>query len=227
MLLTYSNDMQKAMGIKAETTENADKSNTWYAHTLKINRRNCVVFMHTASHFCIVLWGLKAADYKKLDFKEHLGNLLRAYYADSDVISAYLYDCGDITVAKNTDRSATSQLNCMVMELRYFQDALDNSRFCRLRFDVFIGNVFSMDDDFSYQSKEWDYQKSYWDGNISREEYKTELCNLFSDYVYKYTKENTPGGKKWTLYKNAPVTDEVSMGAAKAFSEYIISNWSW
>lgn len=103
----------------------------------------------------------------------------------------------------------------------------DNSRFCRLRFDVFIGNVFSMDDDFSYQSKEWDYQKSYWDGNISREEYKTELCNLFSDYVYKYTKENTPGGKKWTLYKNAPVTDEVSMGAAKAFSEYIISNWSW
>lgn len=29
------------------------------------------------------------------------------------------------------------------------------------------------------------------------------------------------------FYKNAPVTKEVSMGAAKAFSEYIISNWSW
>lgn len=103
----------------------------------------------------------------------------------------------------------------------------DDSRFCKLRFDVFIGNVFSMDEDFSYQSKEWEYQKSYWDYNITREEYKKALCDLFTDYVYKYTKENTPDGKKWTLYKNAPVTDEVSMGAAKAFSEYIISNWSW
>lgn len=51
MLLTYSNDMQKAMEIKAETVKEADKSNTWYVHTLKINRRNCVIFMNTATRF--------------------------------------------------------------------------------------------------------------------------------------------------------------------------------
>lgn len=32
---------------------------------------------------------------------------------------------------------------------------------------------------------------------------------MFTDYVYKYTKEYTPDDKKWTLYKSAPVTDEL------------------
>ena len=37
----------------------------------------------------------------------------------------------------------------------------------------------------------------------------------------------TPDDKKWTLNKSVPVMDEVSQGAARAFSEYIINNWSW
>lgn len=48
MLLTYSNDMQKAMGIKAETAKEADRFNIWFVYTLKINRRNCLIFMNTA-----------------------------------------------------------------------------------------------------------------------------------------------------------------------------------
>lgn len=151
MLLTYSNDMQKAMGIKAETAEKVDKTNTWYAHTLKIKRRNCVIFMHTASHFCMVLWGLKAVDYKKLDFKEQLGNLLQAYYVDSDVISAYLYDCGDITIAKNTDRSATAQLNRMVIELKYFLNALDNSTLLQTHITKSLNRrLFSLNGEYVY-----------------------------------------------------------------------------
>ena len=55
MLLTYSNDMQKAMEIKAETAKETDKSNTWFVHTLKINRRNCVIFMNTATRFSMIL----------------------------------------------------------------------------------------------------------------------------------------------------------------------------
>lgn len=151
MLLTYSNDMQKAMGIRAEAAEKVDKSNTWYAHTLKINRRNCVVFMHTASHFCMVLWGLKAADYKKLDFKEHLANLLRAYYVDSDVICTYLYGCGDIAIAKNTDRSATSQLNHMVKVLKYLQNALDSSDLLQTAMSKKLNDrIFSMNGKYVY-----------------------------------------------------------------------------
>ncbi|MBP3380275.1 MAG: Rpn family recombination-promoting nuclease/putative transposase [Ruminococcus sp.] len=53
-----------------------------------------------------------------MDFKEHLGNLLREYYVNSDIILAYLFDCGDITVAKNSDRSATAQLNRNAIELK-------------------------------------------------------------------------------------------------------------
>ena len=165
---------------------------------------------------------------KKQDDYNHSTHILldgyrirNTYFSKSDQLADV--DAVNLFVNCYRPNNKTTICDC----LNEYYAIKDNTRFCRLRFDLFIGNVFSMDDDYSYQSKEWDYQKSYWDGNISREEYKSKLCDLFSDFVYKYTKENTPDGKKWTLYQNAPVTDEVSKGAAKAFSEYIISNWSW
>lgn len=151
MLLTYSNDMQKAMEIKVQPSNENDKTNTWYAHTLKLNRRNCVIFMNTATRFSMILWGVKAADYKKIDFKEQLGNLLREYYIDSDIILAYLLDCGDITVAKNTDRAATAQLNRSVIELKYIQDQLDKKSVLQIGASKWLNNrLFSVEGEYKY-----------------------------------------------------------------------------
>lgn len=154
MLLTYSNDMQKAMGIKAKPVKENDKANTWYVHTLKINRRNCVIFMNMAARFSMILWGLKVADYKKIDFKEHLGNLLREYYINTDMILAYLSDCGDITIAKNSDRSATAQLNRNVMKLKYIQDQLDKENILQKNASKWLNNKpFSVDGKYKYPSE--------------------------------------------------------------------------
>lgn len=154
MLLTYSNDIQKAMGIKAETIKETNKFNTWYVHTLKLNRRNCVIFMNTATRFSMILWGLKAADYKKIDFKEQLGNLLRGYYINSDIIFAYLLDCGDITVAKNSDRSATAQLNRNAIELKYIQDRLDKGNILQVGASKWLNNrLVSVEGQYKYPAK--------------------------------------------------------------------------
>ena len=111
--------------------------------------------------------------------------------------------------------------------LNRYYSKIDGNRFCRLRYDVFIDNVFSMDENFDYQSSYWDYQRQYWDGEITREDYKKQIANLFYEYVLKYTNSETPDGVKWSLYKNAPVTINVSVGAARAFSNYILDKWSW
>ncbi len=84
-----------------------------------------------------------------------------------------------------------------------------------------------MEDDYTYDSKYWDFHKAYLDGNLTSDEYKSAIIDLFYDYTLKYTMENAPDGKKWTLYSNSPVVDNVSKGTAKAFSEYIVGNWSW
>ncbi len=151
MLLTYSNDMQKAMGIKADPVKETDGSNTWFAHTLKINRRNCVIFMHTATRFSMVLWGLKASDYKKIDFKEQFENLLKEYYIDTDIILAYLFDCGDIIIAKNTDRSVTAQLNRNTIELKYIQDWFDKENMLQVYASKWLNNrLFSVDGKYKH-----------------------------------------------------------------------------
>lgn len=109
---------------------------------------------------------------------------------------------------------------------RYYSK-IGDSRFCEIRYDVFIDNVFSMEEDYTYDSEYFNIRSKFWDGEISSEEFKTSIINLFYEYTLKYTMENAPDGKKWTLYRSAPVTDEVAEGTAKAFAEYIVSNWSW
>ncbi len=95
-----------------------------------------------------------------------------------------------------------------------------------MRYDVFINNVFSMEDDHDYDQDHWNYYSKDLDGEITKEEFKSAVINLFYNYVLKYTNEKAHGGKKWTLYGNAPVTQNVSKGAAKAFAEFIVNNWS-
>lgn len=107
-----------------------------------------------------------------------------------------------------------------------YYSKIDGYRFCSLRYDVFIDNVFSMEDDYDYDQEYWSYYSKYLDQEITKEEFKSEVIDLFYNYVLKYTNEKAHGGKKWTLYGNAPVTKNVSKGAAKAFAEFIVNNWS-
>lgn len=108
-----------------------------------------------------------------------------------------------------------------------YYSKIDGKRFCKDRYNYFIDNLFSTLDDHSYDFEYFDLRSEYWDGNITRDEFKSEVVEMFYTYILKYTMENTPDGKKWTLYYNAPVTENVSKGAAKAFAEYIVNNWSF
>lgn len=110
--------------------------------------------MNTATRFSMLLWGLKAADYKKIDLKEHLGKLLRGYYVNSDIILAYLFDCGDITVAKNSDRSATAQLNRNVIELKYIHDSFDKENILQIDASKWLNKrIFSVDGKYKYPAE--------------------------------------------------------------------------
>ena len=96
--------------------------------------------------------------------------------------------------------------------------------FCELRYDVFIHNVFSMDSDYTYGTKYWEIESKY-PGGRANKECADVISELFYEYTLKYTMKKAPDGKKWRLYYHAPVIENVSKGAAMAFSEFIVKQW--
>jgi hypothetical protein len=124
MILTCSADMQKALKIKAEPISGGDSLFTWYAHTIKLKRKNCVVLMNSASRFNIILYGLRAADFSKFEnnVTQYIREALESYCLSPEIIDAYLKDCGEVMPAKNTSRHDTSRLNKVTENLRFSYD---------------------------------------------------------------------------------------------------------
>ena len=99
---------------------------------------------------------------------------------------------------------------------------INESNSCTKRYDSFFESLFYLDSDHSYENKYYALCIDYLNGNITLSELKEAEFNLYYDYVITYTNRNAPDGKKWKLYLNAPVTENVSKGVAKGFVEYII-----
>jgi len=130
MLLKCSADMQKGLKIKAEASEEIDRLFSWCVHTIKIDRRNCVVLMNCASRFYVVLYGLCAKDFMK--FKDNIIGYLKealvSYHISSEIIDKYLNDCGEIIIGKNNNRSDISRINQACITLKnYVNPDLDCS----------------------------------------------------------------------------------------------------
>lgn len=129
MIITCSVDMQKALKIKVEPVPDKDRLFTWYAHTFKWNRRNCVILMNSASRFSIVLYGLCAADFSKFQDNviTYIRQALENYHLSTKIIDAYFEDCKEVTFAKNTNREDTSRLNRVCTILKKYHELQENT----------------------------------------------------------------------------------------------------
>lgn len=137
--------------------------------------------------------------------------------ADIDAVNAY-YSCYQF--------EETATIGDCLKE--YYHDEVNRYNRSYYRFDYFIDHLLMMcDDDYSYGTKYCEYDVEYLKNEISRNDFKSKVIDLFTEFVYIYTNEKCPDGEKWTLYKSAPVTEAVSKGAARAFAEYIVGKWRY
>ena len=93
--------------------EEVDSLYSWHANLLTINRRKMVVLMHDQSRYIIVLYGMKAKDFKRMDvlFQEAIRQVFKSERINNDVIEKYIEAAGSITFRKTKNRSMTARLN--------------------------------------------------------------------------------------------------------------------
>lgn len=109
------------------SSENIDPLFSWRAHIITINRRKTVVLMCDLNRYVVVLYGLKAKDFKEIDKRITVAirNTLLKAQVNPDVIERYLADADQLVFAKNSDRTQTARLNKACEAVQFFDNDLE------------------------------------------------------------------------------------------------------
>lgn len=86
---------------------------TWHANVVMIDRRKALVLMNEISRYVIVLYGVKAKDFKRLDqlVVEAIRESFAAERIPGDVVDRYIEEAGNITFHKSKNRSSTTRVS--------------------------------------------------------------------------------------------------------------------
>lgn len=130
MQLGITIPLQKHLKCKAVTYgEPADLFYCWELHIIKIQGRNTLAMVNANNRFAIILWGMKAAHWKKLEIvsKEAIeqGFLSEGYKKEQ--IESYFKYAGEIVLTKTHGRSPVSTLNKMIEYLQFIPVQMDGS----------------------------------------------------------------------------------------------------
>lgn len=98
----------------------------WHANLLTIDRRQTVVLMNDLTRYTIVLYGIKAKDFKRFDVlvKEAIRAVFQKERFSPEVIERYMENLGAVTFHKTKNRSMTAQLNKAVDHVWLFANEL-------------------------------------------------------------------------------------------------------
>ncbi|WP_071392748.1 plasmid pRiA4b ORF-3 family protein [Bacillus tuaregi] len=107
-----------------EVRSEVDPFYSWHANVMLVNRRKTVVFVNDHNRYVVVLHGLKAKDFKKLD--EHFIHAVREAFQQEhikeEIIDQYLEQAQEISFAKTNDRTTVARMNKSCEQVTYFED---------------------------------------------------------------------------------------------------------
>lgn len=85
---------------------------SWRANIITVNRRKTLVLMCELNRYVVVLYGLKAKDFKEIDKQivEAIGHALLKDHVNPAVVERYLAEAGEVVFSKKTDRTQTARL---------------------------------------------------------------------------------------------------------------------
>jgi uncharacterized protein DUF6933/pRiA4b ORF-3-like protein len=102
---------------------------SWHAHILTINRRKLVVVINDSNRYVLVLYGMKAKDFKNIDMhiKEALRLALRKQCVDKDIIKRYLDEIKEFKYLKSKNRTLVARLNKSCEAVKIYSNFIDPS----------------------------------------------------------------------------------------------------
>jgi hypothetical protein len=128
MLIHCTRKLLDEMKIKPIIYENEDPLFSWHANLIRVNGRKTVVLMNDSNRYVIVLYGLKASDFKRLDdiIIQAIRETLQEEHIRDEVIAHYIDHAQKVTYTKTKDRSAVAKLNWACDSVFFYQILIKN-----------------------------------------------------------------------------------------------------
>lgn len=128
MQLGITIPLQKHLKLKSNTYgEPIDLFFCWELHKIRYQGKNSLIIINANNRFGILLWGMKAADWKQLDVRVEEGIRLamesEGYTAEQ--IEAYFNLAGKSVLTKTHGRKPVAGLNRAVEYLMYLPDPVN------------------------------------------------------------------------------------------------------
>lgn len=105
----------------------------WHANLFIFNRRKGVIMMNNQTRYSVVMYGLKAEQFKKFD-QVALAAIERTFLTEGfseKAVAQYIKNCQEVVFTKTHDRSVISQMNDMLLIASYWtEDYLSATELC-------------------------------------------------------------------------------------------------
>jgi hypothetical protein len=132
MLIQCTKKLLDQLNLVPQPTGGTPSLFSWHAHLITLKRRKCIVLMNDSNQYVLVLYGLKAKDFKQLDrlISEAIREHFRAEYVSEEVIQEYLGERPEWVYGKTKDRSMVARLNKACAEVEFYagRTGLDSER---------------------------------------------------------------------------------------------------
>lgn len=127
MLIQCTKKLLDQLNVKPQPVPDELPLFSWHANLIIVNHRKTVVLMNDETRYILVLYGLKAKDFKKLDtlILDTLRQTLAAEYVKPEIIRQFISWSPGITYTKTKDRSLVARLNKACELICFYSDVLD------------------------------------------------------------------------------------------------------
>lgn len=143
MLLQCTKKLLDELKIKPETEPSGEPLFSWHGNVMMVNRKKTVVIVNDQSLYPIVLHGLKAKDFKKLDelIIEAIRETFHREGIKDELIQKYLEHAENFTYAKTKDRTSVARMNKQCENVEYFGDYLNEDSIFHSGMSLKIGKM--------------------------------------------------------------------------------------
>lgn len=129
MLIQCTKKLLTELKIKPSPATEAEPLFSWHANMLTIDHRKTLVLMNDCNRYVIVLYGLKAKDFKKID--ELIVQAIRKTYQEEnikdEVIDTFLAQSEKITFTSTKNKSYVARMNKACDNVHFFSRDLNKN----------------------------------------------------------------------------------------------------
>lgn len=128
MLIQCTKKLLDQLKIKPEALIEEDPLFSWHANLLTLNRRKAVAFVNDKTRYIIVLYGLKAKDFIKLDeiFLQTIRETFREESIKENVIEQFINSSKGVAYSKTKNRTSVARMNNSIESMEFYSELLTN-----------------------------------------------------------------------------------------------------